>query len=361
MIKINQITKTYGYSKVLDNVSLTVNDGEVVSILGHNGSGKSTLLNCIAGLATCDSGTITFDGKRLQERGKTGYNRIAMVFQERNLFPHLTVLKNLTLAPIHVLGMNPKEAEAKAYDCLDMVGMWERANEYPGVLSMGQRQRVAIARCLMMDPKCLLLDEPTSSLDVISEAEVASVIRSLKKQNIAIIMVTHKVELAREISDRIVFMHNGSVCEQGTPEEIIDFPKERHTKAFMNYSMSLVYDINSPQYDHPELNARIEIFCRKYRLAQSDTHSVQLVVEELLNILPLEDGLTLSVAKSAKSQALIINVTLDDKGVDYLSDDVVKDDLSYTIISNMCDMIEEYINEDGQRNISLKLRQNDDR
>lgn len=359
MIEVCHISKKYGNIDVLNDVSLTVRNGEVVSILGHSGSGKSTLINCIAGLVNCDSGSITFDGKSLKDKAAEAYNGVGMVFQEHNLFPHLTVLDNLMLAPVHVLGMSRQDAEKKAYEYLDMVGMWERANEYPGVLSMGQRQRIAIARSLMMNPEYLLLDEPTSSLDTVAEVEVAEVIRGLKKQNITIILVTHKVELAREISDRIIFMHNGSICEQGTPEQIIDYPQDRRTKAFMDYCMSLVYQINSQQYDHPELNARIEIFGRKYRLGQTDIHSVQLVVEELLNLLPLDNGLLLSIAKSAKSQALTVDAVLQDNGREYMSPEAASDELSYTIVSGMCEKISEYINEDGERNIHLELRHND--
>ena len=359
MLEVYHITKKYGNQDVLNDVSLTVHNGEVVSVLGHSGSGKSTLINCIAGLVNCDSGTITFDGKTQKDKSSETYNGIGMVFQEHNLFPHLTVLNNLTLGPVHVLGMSREEAEMKAYEYLDMVGMWERANEYPEVLSLGQRQRVAIARSLMMNPEYLLLDEPTSSLDSVSEAEVANVIRSLKKQNITIILVTHKVELAREISDRIIFMHNGTICEQGTPEQIIDYPQDRRTKAFMDYCMSLVYQIKSQQYDHPELNARIEFFCRKYRLGHTEIHSVQLVVEELLNLLPLDKGLTLSISKSAKSQALTVDAALEDNGRDYMSLETASDDLSYTIVSGMCESISEYINEDGERLIHLELRHND--
>ena len=356
MIEIRNISKSYGPETVLDNVSLTVETGQTISVIGHSGSGKSTLLNCVAGLTSQDMGEITFDGKSLKDRSGKGFNGVAMVFQEHNLFPHLTVMGNMTLAPVHVLGMSREDAQEKAEEYLAMVGMWERRNDYPGGLSLGQRQRVAIARSLMMSPEYLLLDEPTSSLDPISEAEVTDVIRELKKQNITIIMVTHRVELAREVSDRIVFMHEGRICEQGTPQQIIDNPQESHTKAFMDYCMSLVYEIKSPQYDHPELNARIEFFCRKYRLGQKDVHSVQLVVEELLNIMPLGDGLLLSISKSASTKALTVDALIEDKGVDYLSLPEVTEDLSFIIISGMCENISEYIGEDRQRHIHLELK-----
>ncbi len=352
MIEVNQISKSYGHVKVLQNISLVINKGETVSVIGHNGSGKSTLINCIAGLTSFESGRISIDGEPMKDKS----SKVGMVFQEHNLFPHLTVMKNMTLAPIHVLGMSAEDAEEKAYRLLELVGMWERSNDYPGDLSLGQRQRVAIARSLMMDPEYLLLDEPIASLDPISAAAVSDLIRELNKMEIAIVLITHKIELAAEVSDRVIFMHNGQICEQGTPSEVISNPQNPHTKAFMNYCMNLVYEISSAQYDHLELNARIEHFCGKYRIGKEDIHSVQLVVEELLNLLPLKDGLTLTIAKSASNMALTVDAVIDDKGIDYLSAQNVSDDLSYMIISGLCSIISEYVGENGDRNIHLEIK-----
>lgn len=352
MIEIRNISKSYEKIKVLDNISLTVRKGEIISIIGHSGSGKSTLVNCIAGLTPLDMGSIYIDGQKVTDVNP----KVGMVFQEDCLFPHLTVLKNLTLAPVNVLGMSVPEAEEKAYEFLSMVGMWEYSNDYPESLSLGQRQRVAFARSLIMKPDYLLLDEPTSSLDPISGATVANLIRKLKKQEITIILVTHKIDLAREVSDRIIFMHQGQIIEQGTPQQIIDNPHERLTRAYMNYCMSLVYEIRSAQYDHIELNTKIEFFCNKYRLSTDNIHSVQLVVEELLNLLPLNDGLVLSISKSAVTNSLEVDAVLEDKGKEYLSHERLSDDLSYLIISGMCDTISEYIDENGDKNIHLGLK-----
>lgn len=323
-----------------------------MSIIGHSGSGKSTLINCILGLEKCDTGTVSIDGEVVRDVSP----KVGMVFQEDYLFPHMTVLQNVTLALINVHGMNAEEAEKKAYEYLDKVGMWERSNDYPSTLSSGQRQRVSIARSLAIEPEFLLLDEPTSSLDPVSGAAIANLIRKLKKENITIVLVTHRIDLAREISDRVVFFHKGRICEQGSPQEIIDNPQERHTKAFMNYCMSLTYEIKSAQYDYLDLNARIEVFCGRYRLGKDGINSVQLVVEELMNLLPSDDGLTLSISKSALSNLLTVNVVMEDKGVEYLSDDKVADDLSYMIISGMCEKISETIDENGDRNIHLEIK-----
>ena len=295
MIRINQITKSFDSIKALDNVTLTVGRNELVSIIGYSGSGKSTLIRCIAGLESFESGSIVTG-----ITPKNGYSGIGMVFSKSNLFPHLTILQNLVLAPMKVLGMSREEAEDEAIKMLDKVGIWSVKDSYPETLSSGQRQRAAIARSLMMKPEILLLDEPTSSLDPVSTAEVFNVLSSLKNQNMTIVLVTHKIDLARAISDRIVFMSNGRIYEQGTPSEIIDNPKEPQTKAFINHCINMVYEIPSSKYDHPELNARIEVFCLRYRLPVSCTHSLQLVVEELLNLIPLDNGVSLLITKSSK-------------------------------------------------------------
>lgn len=351
MLKIENIVKSYGPLKVLDNLSLDIVKNEVVSLIGHSGCGKSTLLNCIAGLEEYESGNITINNER-----NDGYNGVGMVFQRGNLFPHLNVIENLTLAPINVLGTSKEEAEKEAEQILDKVGLWGRRFEYPESLSSGQRQRVAIARCLMMHPDVILLDEPISSLDPISADEVVKVLSSLKKQEITMVIVSHKINFVRSISDRIVFIHDGVAYEQGTPAEIIDNPKLNETKLFINHSINLVYDIQSAKYDHPELNARIEDFCLKYRLTSSDTFSTQLVVEELLNLLPLDEGLRLIISKSG--DPLEVEVIMNDKSISYLSADKIKNDLSYRILDSMCSSIIEQVNESGQRNIKLIIRKN---
>lgn len=350
MIKINQITKSYNGIKALDNVTLHVGKNEVVSIIGYSGSGKSTLIRCIAGLEDIESGTIVTGIKPSK-----GYNGIGMVFSRSNLFPHLTILQNLTLAPTKVLGMTKEQAEEEAIQILDKVGIWALKDEYPDSLSSGQCQRAAIARSLMMKPEILLLDEPTSSLDPVSTGEVFNVLTELKSQNMTIVIVSHQIDFARTISDRIVFMNNGRICEQGTPSEIINNPQERETKAFMNHCINMVYDIPSPKYDHPELNARIEVFCLRYRLPVTDTHSLQLAVEELLNLIPLDNGVNLVLTKSDKG--LELEATLTKGEHPYLSGEYIKDDLSYSILKGLCEKIKEDINEMNETVIHMTIKQ----
>lgn len=349
MIKINHITKSYDSAKALDDVTLSIGRNEVVSIIGYSGSGKSTLIRCIAGLEPYESGTIVIG---LEKKPGT----IGMVFNKSNLFPHLTILQNLTLAPMKVLGMSKEEAESEAIQMLDKVGIWSLKDEYPDTLSSGQRQRATIARTLMMKPEILLLDEPTSSLDPVSTGEVFNVLSELKNKDMTIVLVTHNIDFARSISDRIAFMSNGRIYEQGTPSEIINNPKEPQTKAFINHCINMVYEIHSAKYDHPELNARIEIFCLRYRLPLTCTHSLQLAVEELLNLIPLDDGVSLLITKSDKG--LVLEATLVKGKHKYLSPEYIKDDLSYSIIDGICDSIEETENYLGETVIRLTIRQN---
>ena len=350
MIRINQITKSYEGTRALDNVSLEISRNEVVSIIGYSGSGKSTLIKCIAGLEPFESGSIVTDIKP-----RNAYNAIGMVFSRSNLFPHLTILQNLMLAPVKVLGRPKEEVEDEAIQMLDKVGIWAAKDSYPDSLSSGQRQRAAVARSLMMHPEILLLDEPTSSLDPLSAREVFNVLTTLK-DHMTIVLVTHNIDFARSVSDRIVFMSNGKVCEEGTPSEIIDHPRERQTRAYINHCMNMVYEITSPKYDHPELNARIEVFCMRYRLPFSDTYSLQLAVEELLNLIPLEEGVKLLVAKSEKG--LEIEAVLPKSEEPYLSKDSIKDDLSYSILEGLCEKIEEGTNESNESVIRMTIRQN---
>lgn len=350
MIRINQITKSYEGTRALDNVSLEIGRNEVVSIIGYSGSGKSTLIKCIAGLEPFESGSIVTDIKP-----RNAYNGIGMVFSRSNLFPHLTILQNLMLAPVKVLGRPKEEVEDEAIQLLDKVGIWAAKDSYPDSLSSGQRQRAAVARSLMMHPEILLLDEPTSSLDPLSAREVFNVLTTLKDQ-MTIVLVTHNIDFARSVSDRIVFMSNGKICEEGTPSEIIDHPRERQTRAYINHCMNMVYEITSPKYDHPELNARIEVFCMRYRLPFSDTYSLQLALEELLNLIPLEEGVKLLIAKSEKG--LEIEAVLPKSEEPYLSKDFIKDDLSYSILEGLCEKIEEGTNESNDSVIRMTIRQN---
>lgn len=235
MIKIENLHKSFGDLKVLRGVNLTIAEGEVVVILGASGGGKSTLLRCINRLEEPTSGTIAIDGTVVTEANIDEVRReVNMVFQHFNLFPHMTVLENLTLAPIKVRGIAKKDAEETAKKFLQRVGLLEKANQYPDQLSGGQKQRVAIARGLCMNPKVILFDEPTSALDPEMVQEVLDIIKELAGEGMTLVLVTHEMGFAREAADRVIFMADGNILEQGTPEEVFDHPKEEKTKQFLS-------------------------------------------------------------------------------------------------------------------------------
>ena len=236
-VSVKGLEKSFGELEVLRGVDLDVSEGEVVSVIGPSGSGKSTFLRCINALETPTSGTIEVDGmtvtKRHADINKIREN-IGMVFQQFNLFPHLTVLENITMAPIDRKRMTKDEADAKANELLARVGLSEKANAYPKQLSGGQQQRVAIARALAMRPDLMLFDEPTSALDPEMVGEVLAVMKQLAAEGMTMIVVTHEMGFAREVSDRVIFMDGGVIVEEGSPERIFGNPTERRTIDFLN-------------------------------------------------------------------------------------------------------------------------------
>ena len=237
IIDIADLNKWYGDFHVLKDINLSVNKGEVVVVIGPSGSGKSTLIRCVNRLEEHQEGVITVDGTELtddvrkidQIRRETG-----MVFQQFNLFPHLTVMENITLAPIRVRKMKKSEAEQKAMYYLEKVKVPEQAQKYPGQLSGGQQQRVAIARALTMEPKVMLFDEPTSALDPEVIGEVLEVMVNLAREGMTMIVVTHEMGFAREVGNRVVFMDAGQVVEVGPPEHFFTNPQEERTKSFLS-------------------------------------------------------------------------------------------------------------------------------
>lgn len=237
MISLRNIYKSFGSNEVLKGVSADVALGEVVVLVGASGSGKSTLLRCINLLEEPDSGQVIIEGVDVTAKGvaKDAVRReTGMVFQQFNLFPHLSVLQNITLAPMRVRNTPKAEAEALALELLRKVDLEEKAAAYPHQLSGGQQQRVAIARALAMQPKVMLFDEATSALDPAMTSEVLSVMRQLAAEGMTMVVVTHEMGFAREVSDKILFMHDGVIIEQGTPTELLQNPQHEVTKAFLS-------------------------------------------------------------------------------------------------------------------------------
>ncbi|MEE9149205.1 MAG: amino acid ABC transporter ATP-binding protein [Candidatus Tectomicrobia bacterium] len=237
MVQAREVEKFYGDFQALHEVSMDVRPGEVVVICGPSGSGKSTFLRCINGLELLQGGDILVNGMSVSDP-KTDKTRlradVGMVFQSFNLYPHMTALKNITLAPLKVRGMRRAEAEQRAHDLLRKVGIPEKVNSYPSELSGGQQQRVAIARALAMHPKVMLFDEATSALDPEVIHEVLNVMLDLAREGMTMIVVTHEMGFAREVASRIVFMDEGRVVETGTPEHFFTNPDEERTKRFLN-------------------------------------------------------------------------------------------------------------------------------
>ena len=236
MIKIRNLHKSFGELEVLKGINLTIAEKEVVVIIGPSGSGKSTLLRCMNYLEEPTAGTVEIDGTSLTTAKNINEVRreVGMVFQRFNLFPHMTVMQNLMLAPMKVRGIKKADAEATAMTYLKKVGLADKAYVYPEKLSCGQQQRVAIARALCMKPKALLFDEPTSALDPEMVGEVLNVMKTLAEEGMTMAVVTHEMGFAREVGDRVVFVDNGIILEEGTPEEIFSHAKEERTRSFLS-------------------------------------------------------------------------------------------------------------------------------
>lgn len=237
MIKVENLNKSFGKLHVLKNVNEHIDKGEVVVVIGPSGSGKSTFLRCLNLLEVPEEGRIIFEENDITDKNQNINKlreKMGMVFQQFNLFPHKTVMENITIAPIKVKGKSKKEAEELAMKLLKRVGLEDKANAYPNKLSGGQKQRIAIARALAMQPDVMLFDEPTSALDPEMVGEVLNVMKDLAREGMTMVVVTHEMGFAKEVGDRVIFMDNGTVLEEGTPDEVFNHPKEQRTKEFLS-------------------------------------------------------------------------------------------------------------------------------
>ena len=241
IIRVTDLSKSFGQLEVLKNISFTVNQGEVVAVIGPSGSGKSTLLRCITHLETVNGGSITLTGMDLVKDGvyaRPEHQReiclkVGLVFQNFNLFPHFSVMRNITEAQVHVLKREKNEAEGRALVLLEKMGLSDKAKSYPCELSGGQQQRVSIARALDLDPEVLFFDEPTSALDPELTGDILKAIRALAAEKMTMVIVTHEIPFAREVADRVLFMDSGIIVEEGSAKEVIDNPKQERMKAFL--------------------------------------------------------------------------------------------------------------------------------
>ena len=287
MISIKHLSKTFtdpdgSTLTVLKDVNCDIDKGEVISIIGPSGTGKSTLLRAINMLEPPTGGEIWVDGENIMARGyrlDALRRKVGMVFQNFNLFDHMTVMDNISYAPMKLMGKSAEEARKEAMELLRKVGMAQKSDVYPSSLSGGQKQRVAIARALAMHPEVMLFDEPTSALDPTMVGEVLSVIRQLAKEGMTMLVVTHEMRFARDVSTRIFFMNEGVIYEDGSPEQIFEHPVRSATKAFVNRIQKLVYEIDSDDFDFLEVNTGIMQFCIKYNLADKAERACDIAQE----------------------------------------------------------------------------------
>ena len=284
MIRIEHLRKEYPSAVPLKDVNVEIHKGDVISVIGPSGTGKSTLIRCINMLDKPTSGKIFIDDEEITAKGSDVARirrKMGMVFQHFNLFPHMTVIENIMAAPMDLLGLSKQEAYDRGMELLRKVGLADKALNYPDVMSGGQKQRVAIARTLAMEPEIILFDEPTSALDPTMIGEVQAVIRDLAKQGTTMIIVTHEMKFAREICNRVFYMDQGGIYEDGTPEQIFDNPQNERTRQFIRHLKVLEYSITSHSFDFIGLNTQIEEFGRKHRISQRKIYNIQAYIEEM--------------------------------------------------------------------------------
>ena len=360
MIKVEHLAKRFDDLTVLKDIDVEIKKGEVISIIGPSGTGKSTFLRCLNLLETPSGGKIFIDGVDILDKNADVpqiRQKMGMVFQSFNLFNHMTVLDNLTIGQIKLLKRDKQEAEERALELLKLVGLAEKANSFADELSGGQKQRVAIARCLSMDPEIILFDEPTSALDPTMVSEVLAVIRRLAREGMTMAIVTHEMDFARDVSNRVFYMDEGLIYEDGPPKQIFENPQKEKTKAFINRVRSFNYHIESSDYDLYEMNAEIEHFCEKHVFSKNMINSILLIVEEFLGILNKqvsEMDVNLTLSYSEKKETL--NLTFDSMGEEgNILDNAEPDDLGVMIIKNKVEDLEyERVNERNVLTMLLK-------
>ena len=290
MIEIRNLRKEYETVTPLKDVTVTVNDGDVISVIGPSGTGKSTLIRCINLLERPTSGQIFLNGEEITAKGydvKKARRKMGMVFQSFNLFGHLTVIENLMLAPMDLLKKSRQEAYDAGMELLRRVGVADKALSYPDELSGGQKQRVAIARTLAMDPEVILLDEPTSALDPTMVSEVQAVIRELAGSGKTMMIVTHEMNFARAISNRVFYMDEGGICEDGAPEEIFDHPKKELTRRFIRRLKVFEALIESRDYDFIGFGAELDRYLMQNDVPAQTKYRIRLAIEEAVQQLLL--------------------------------------------------------------------------
>ncbi len=358
MITIKNLSKHFGELVVLKEINAEIKKGEVISIIGPSGTGKSTLLRCLNLLETPSGGEIHIDGISLLDK-KSDIpklrQKMGMVFQSFNLYSHLTILENLTIGPVKLLNKSREEANKKALSLLKLVGLAEKAYNFPDELSGGQKQRVAIARCMAMDPEILLFDEPTSALDPTMVSEVLSVIRRLVREGMTMVIVTHEMEFAKNISSRVFYMDEGIIYEEGTPQQIFENPQKEKTKAFIHRIRSLTYHISSKNYDLYALQGEVELFCEKHMLPKKESDYLALITEEILCLQQDFTDIDISLSYSEKDGSLEFVCAGMGAPMNPFEEGVADDDIGIRLIRSRCSSID-YKYENGRNIFVLTVK-----
>jgi len=358
MIKIRNLSKHFGDLIVLKDISTDIQKGEIISIIGPSGTGKSTFLRCLNLLEIPTGGSIFIDDVTLLDKNTNVpkiRQKMGMVFQSFNLYSHLTVLENLTIGPIKLLGKTKIEANQKAIELLKLVGLAEKTYNFPDELSGGQKQRVAIARCMAMEPEILLFDEPTSALDPTMVSEVLAVIRRLSREGLTMVIVTHEMEFARNISNRVFYMDEGIIYEEGTPQQIFDNPLREKTRSFIHRIRSLSYHVSSRDYDLYALQGEMEAFCDKHMFAKDITRSILLITEEILGMQQEFSDIDLSLSYSEKHGGIELVCENAGAPVNPFEAGILEDDIGLKLIKGRCESVD-YRYEDERNVLTLRVR-----
>jgi polar amino acid transport system ATP-binding protein len=358
MIKVKNLSKRFGELEVLKDINTEIRKGEIISIIGPSGTGKSTFLRCLNLLEMPSGGEISIDDIPLLDKNTDVPHirqKMGMVFQSFNLYNHLSVLENLTIGPVKLLGRKKEEAGSRAMELLRLVGLAEKAAGFPDELSGGQKQRVAIARCLAMDPEILLFDEPTSALDPTMVSEVLAVIRRLAREGMTMVIVTHEMEFARTISHRVFYMDEGIIYEEGSPEMIFDHPQRDKTKAFIQRIRSLNLHISSKDFDLYALNGEIESFCEKHMITPKTTYYVKQVTEEVLIFQKSYVHIVITLSYSEKDGNVELLCENTSSPFNPLEEGALEDQFGVDIIRNRCKTVD-YRYQDGKNIMKLVIK-----
>ena len=359
MIEIRQLKKSYSTYTPLTDISADIREGDVIAVIGPSGAGKSTFLRCINLLERPTSGSIRIDGEDILDP-RCDVSRIrrkaGMIFQSFNLFGHLTVIENIMRPQMDVLGRSPQEAYDRGMELLRRVGLAKDALKYPDEESGGQKQRIAIARALAMDPEIFLFDEPTSSLDPRTVGEVQAVIRDLAEAGKTMMIVTHDLAFARSIANRVFYLDNGVIYEEGTPEEIFDNPRKELTRRFIHKLVTLEILVDGPDFDFLGAYGQIAEYCGRNRIPHRAALRIQLVFEELIQqiLLPELADPTIRFTVNYSEENECAEIVAAYKGRPFNTDDV-KNDLSMTLLKNAVSVMEHRTDPDDVLHNHIRL------